>query len=171
MKLPKWAVFVARDLDGNLHVFEHEPAKAKIFPDWVPMSLESKSEKIDDHNNIFEGVEWSDIKATNIKDYALSLMKEAESLKEIGDALIRNWERENGIPEALSVSEYNQWQLIQARAHGYSEPPVLYPEQTQYKRMTYKNRFTGEVCSFKEELSKCEMTFLDLEYFGEEEAR
>lgn len=118
--LPEWVKWLARDEDGSLFLSEGKPYK--VGDHWeVSNSLNDGiyETEIDDR---YKNIKWEDEEPTSVKALIKEFSDKAESLRELGEALTRNWEAEHGKP---SVEEYNQWQITQAKAHGYDEPPIM----------------------------------------------
>ncbi|WP_373768580.1 DUF3310 domain-containing protein [Jeotgalibaca porci] len=120
MKLPEWAKWLARDEDDRLYAFEIEPIKRIGLGAWA--DDECGCERVYETDDTFEDIHWTDEEPTSVKALIKEFSDKAESLRELGEALTRNWEAEHGKP---SVAEYNQWQITQAKAHGYDELPEL----------------------------------------------
>ena len=133
--LPEWANWLARDEDGWLYAFENKPIKRILLGAWV--ENESNSDRIEETDDTFEDILWTDDEPVKVADYGGHLLERAESLKGMCDALNRNWEAEHGKP---SVAEYNQWQITQAKAHGYDELPELSNPDIINEPSHYKGR-------------------------------
>lgn len=116
--LPEWAKWVARDMNGILTAFSHKPKKVGFI--WK--FDEGACTNINETDDTFSHIEWTDEQPTSVKSLVKEFSDKAESLRELGESLTRNWEAEHGKP---SVEEYNQWQITQAKAHGYDEPPIM----------------------------------------------
>lgn len=123
MNLPEWANWLARDEDGVLYAFENKPLLYEKG-EWVPQLIDGTMEylHIKETDDTFSHIKWTDEEPTSVKALIKEFSDKAESLRELGEALTRNWEAEHGRP---SVAEYNQWQITQAKAHGYDELPAV----------------------------------------------
>ena len=119
--LPEWANWLARDEDGELWAYAAKPIKTRYnyFLEYVGQGECGMLLETDD---TFKHIKFTDEEPTRIKSIAKEFLDEAESLRELGEALTRNWEAEHG---KQSVAEYNQWQITQAKAHGYDELPTV----------------------------------------------
>lgn len=117
--LPEWANWLARDTGGRLYAYEDCPTKDTFQQCWA---FDGKYVKVRETDDTFSHIKWTDEEPTSVKALIKELSDKAESLRELGEALTRNWEAEHGKP---SVAEYNQWQITQAKAHGYDELPEL----------------------------------------------
>ena len=133
--LPEWANWLARDKSGGLWAFEKKPIKRIEFGAWV--ENEYGCDRVEETDDTFEDILWTDDEPVKVTDYGEHLLERAESLKEMCDALNRNWEAEHGKP---SVAEYNQWQITQAKAHGYDELPELSNPDIINEPIHYKGR-------------------------------
>ena len=118
--LPEWANWLARDEDGSLFVSEGKPYK--VGDHWEVSNSLNDGIYETETDDTFSHIEWTDEEPTSVKALIKEFSDKAESLRELGEALTRNWEAEHGKP---SVAEYNQWQITQAKAHGYDEPPIM----------------------------------------------
>ena len=118
--LPEWAKWLARDEDGDLCAYSVKPLKTD--EQWNLKNLGDNCIGIDETDDTFSHIKWTDEEPTSVKALIKEFSDKAESLRELGEALTRNWEAEHGKP---SVEEYNQWQITQAKAHGYDEPPIM----------------------------------------------
>lgn len=119
-QLPEWANWVARDEDGPLSAFENEPFKSTDIGMWF--DDKHCSELVEETDDTFSHIKWTDEQPTSVKALIKEFSDKAESLRELGEALTRNWEAEHGKP---TIAEYNQWQITQAKAHGYDEVPIV----------------------------------------------
>ena len=131
--LPEWANWLARDKSGELWAFEKKPIKRIGLGAWV--DNEYGCGRVEETDDTFDDILWTDDKPVMVTDYGEHLLERAESLKEMCDALNRNWEAEHGKP---SVAEYNQWQITQAKAHGYDEPPIMSDKTHDYDSERYE---------------------------------
>jgi hypothetical protein len=120
MKLPEWANWLARDEDGELWAYSDRPFKRIDM--WDGDYYLDINREIEETDDTFSHVKWTDEEPTSVKSLIKEFLDKSESLRELGEALTRNWEAEHGKP---SVAEYNQWQITQAKAHGYDELPEL----------------------------------------------
>lgn len=120
--LPEWVNWLAREEDGSLMAFERKPHKdmddllwgePENYGDSISFDETNRVAAINETDDTFSHIKWTDEEPTSVK---------AESLRELGESLTRNWEAEHGKP---SVAEYNQWQITQAKAHGYDELPAV----------------------------------------------
>ncbi len=118
--LPEWANWLARDENYELWVFTTKPSKEGDV--WDVEDGMGYCERLDDVDDIYNDIQWEDEEPTSVKALIKEFSDKAESLRELGEALTRNWEAEHGKP---SVAVYNQWQITQAKAHGYDELPEL----------------------------------------------
>lgn len=134
MKLPEWAKWVARDEDGILFVSKGKPYK--VGDHWEVSNSLNDGIYETETDDTFSSVKWTDEEPTSVKALIKEFSDKAESLRELGEALTRNWEAEHGKP---SVAEYNQWQITQAKAHGYYEPPVM----SDYDMVTKPKHYIG----------------------------
>lgn len=121
MKLPEWANWLARDEHGELWAYSVKPLRREDGF-WDLKSSEDKCIGIEETDDTFSHVKWTDEGPARVKSLSKDFSDKAESLRELGEALTRNWESEHGKP---SVAEYNQWQITQAKAHGYDELPAV----------------------------------------------
>lgn len=120
-QLPEWANWLARDEDGDLYAFENKPIKSFGDGEWFEFEC-GRLKEVDETDVAFEDIKWTDERPFRVKAPIKEFSDKAESLRELGEVLTRNWEAEHGKP---SVAEYNQWQITQAKAHGYDEVPVV----------------------------------------------
>jgi hypothetical protein len=120
MKLPEWANWLARDEDGELWAYSERPFKRIDM--WDGDDYLDVNREIEETDDTFKHIKFTDEEPTSVKSLIKEFSDKAESLRELGEALTRNWEAEHGKP---SVAEYNQWQITQAKAHGYDELPEL----------------------------------------------
>ena len=118
--LPEWAKWLARDEDGDLCAYSVKPLKTD--EQWNLKNLGDNCIGIDETDDTFSHIKWTDEEPTSVKALIKEFSDKAESLRELGEALTRNWEAEHG---KSSVAEYNQWQITQAKAHGYDELPAV----------------------------------------------
>ena len=135
MNLPEWANWLARDSDGTLAAYEDPPFK--YIDMWEINDEDGDYKDIEETDDTFEGIKWTDEEPTSVKALIKEFSDKAESLRELGEALTRNWEAEHGKP---SVAEYNQWQITQAKAHGYDELPELSNPDIINEPIHYKGR-------------------------------
>lgn len=135
MKLPEWANWLARDENYELWGFTTKPSKAGDA--WDVEDGMGYCERLDDVDDIYNDIQWDDEEPTSVKALIKEFSDKAESLRELGEALTRNWEAEHGKP---SVAEYNQWQITQAKAHGYDELPELSNPDIINEPSHYKGR-------------------------------
>lgn len=130
--LPEWANWLARDKNGKLFVYATIPTKRGTFPEW---RTDDDYEEVEETDDTFSHIKWTDEEPTSVKALIKEFSDKAESLRELGEALTRNWEAEHGKP---SVAEYNQWQITQAMAHGYDEPPIMSDKTHDYDSERYE---------------------------------
>ncbi len=131
MNLPEWANWLARDEAGSLMAFERKPHKdmddllwsePENYGDSISFDETNRVVSINETDDTFSHIKLTDEEPTSVKALIKEFSDKAESLRELGEALTRNWEAEHGKP---SVAEYNQWQITQAKAHGYDELPAV----------------------------------------------
>lgn len=115
MNIPEWANWLARSKQGELLASEEEPTKG--LHGWL-----GEFYIVPEPDDRYAHIKWEDEEPTSVKALIKEFSDKAESLRELGEALTRNWEAEHGKP---SVAEYNQWQITQAKAHGYDEVPEV----------------------------------------------
>jgi hypothetical protein len=120
MKLPEWANWLARDEDGELWAYSERPFKRIDM--WDGDDYLDVNREIEETDDTFKHIKFTDEEPTSVKSLIKEFLDKSESLRELGEALTRNWEAEHGKP---SVAEYNQWQITQAKAHGYDELPEV----------------------------------------------
>lgn len=120
MNLPEWANWLARDENGKLFAYEKPPYKEDVA--WEIKDDYNDYRLIMETDDAFSHVKWTDEEPTSVKSLIKEFLDKSESLRELGEALTRSWEAEHGKP---SVAEYNQWQITQAKAHGYDEVPIV----------------------------------------------
>ena len=133
--LPEWANWLARDKNGELFVYATIPSKRGTFPEW---RTDDDYEEVEETDDTFTHIKWTDKEPTSVKALIKEFSDKAESLRELGEALTRNWESEHGKP---SVAEYNQWQITQAKAHGYDELPELSNPDIINEPSHYKGKY------------------------------
>ena len=120
MNIPEWANWLARDEDGELWAYSGIPFKRIDM--WDGDDYLDINREIEETDDTFSQIKWADEQPTSVKSLIKDFSDKAESLRELGEALTRYWEAEHGKP---SVAEYNQWQITQAKAHGYDEVPEV----------------------------------------------
>jgi hypothetical protein len=67
MKLPEWANWLARDEDGVLYAFEKKPIKATDIGQWDLKNLGDSLIGIDETDDTFKHIKWTDEEPTEIK--------------------------------------------------------------------------------------------------------
>lgn len=126
--LPEWANWLARDEHGELWAYSVKPLKVDGF--WDLENSEDNCIGIEETDDTFSHIKWTDEEPTSVKALIKEFSDKAESLRELGEALTRNWEAEHGQP---SIAEYNAWEITQAKAHGFDELPTTEKESNTTK--------------------------------------
>ena len=94
MRLPEWVNWLARDEDGDLYAFENKPIKSTGDGEWFEFEC-GRLKEVDETDVTFEDIKWTDEQPTSVKAPIKEFSDNAESLRELGEALTRNWEAEH----------------------------------------------------------------------------
>ena len=80
-KIPEWANYIAKNKNGEIHVFEDKPEKQSYY--WLPTSVNFES--IPDNVEL-ESVQWEDEEPTKLLRIGLNVSDQAQSmLKDLRD--------------------------------------------------------------------------------------